>query len=235
MPHPFAGMVTSPRCEGPTLVSHHQLAHLRRAAKLKRVFPRVYAHIAGPRRDQAWTDLAIDYFADGLGHEPGLLGRAAGFAAFLARNRRARELPEWLPALADLEWWLSAVRAAPDDPTNPHTGSLRLSQPAELRPYAYDVVHWLKRPAASRPEEPEAEAIVALVWRDATQAACVRAVTGRESRLLSAIRQELRPIGGWARWLGLTPDELDAQLATFRAAGVVVGDPHAGLTDLGDA
>ena len=166
----------------------------------------------------AWEALVERYFRAHPMHHVELNENGAALPSFLVEHAPAANLPTWLPALADFEWWEWRTSIAPVDPgePSPEAGPLRIAPTVELRPYPFDLVGWLD---AAHPEEPagapEQRDNLVLFWRDEDDDLRREEATEAELAVLKAVSEGAPlPVGeGWQETAG-----------DLREAGILVGN-----------
>jgi hypothetical protein len=131
---------------------------------LEKLYPHCWREVRERQGDAAWEALVEAYHRDHPMRSFELNANGARLPEFLARHAPEAGLPDWLPELADLEWWQWEVLVAPDD--EEEVSRPRLASTVELRPYRYDVAGWLDAAPTERPAAPRLRESLVLFWRD---------------------------------------------------------------------
>lgn len=183
----------------------------------------LYAHCARVVRtgygEEAWDALVEAYFRAHPMRAAELNANGAHLPDFLATYAPEHGLPEWLPELADLEWWEWVVLTAPDsEPEGPRPC---LDPTVELRPYRYDFVGWMDAEPSERPEEPEPREGLVLFWRDRAGGYRRENVHPLELMVIKALH-EGSGLDAVARAAEVPVEALESTLAELTEAGVVL-------------
>jgi hypothetical protein len=196
------------------LYGHFCRAH--RFEVLEKLYPHCWREVRERHGKTAWGALVGEYHRSHPMRAFELNANGASLPEFLASHAPEAGLPDWLPELADLEWWGWEVLVAPDD--EKQGPRPRLASAVELRPYRYDLVGWLDAAPAKRPESPEPRESLVLFWRD--RSGHLR----RENARLS----QLRVLKALHEGHELDTAALGETLSKLIAAGIVLGPDDAG-------
>jgi hypothetical protein len=166
-----------------------------------------------------WAELVEEYFRRHPMQHPEMNANASEFPAFLTAYRAEAPLPEWLPELADLEWWEWQAWVAPDDEAGGERP--RVASAVELRPYRWDLVSWLDA-KDERPAEPELQEVLVLFWRNRRERFRRENVTPLELLVLKAVSEGL-PLEELAAQVGgVSSEQLEATLGELVEAGIIL-------------
>lgn len=130
-----------------------------------------------------------------------------------------RELPDWLPELADFEWLDFATythpAAAPED-------DLALNPTLDARELRYDIARWVGQPASERDEAPARRDHVLLAYRDPETLQCRFLEAGPLTLfVVQALRQGFDPAQA-ATDHGISADAVATERQQLTDQGVIV-------------
>jgi hypothetical protein len=189
------------------------------------LFPACRSVVVAAAGEESWYALIEEYFFAHPMHHFELNRNGEHFAEFLA-TPGAADLPPFLPALADLEWWDWQTTVAPDEQSDaePADGALRLHSSVELRPYDYDLITWLDEyPAPERPPAPEPEQTVVVFWRDRELDSRRELASPLELMIIKAVVESVPLSGELAARLAVSPAELAEKVADLQEARILLG------------
>ena len=227
------GATTTARLDADRLAIYGRFCRNHRHEALT-VFQSVRDLIVARAGEATWDDLVERYFVAHPMHHFELNRNGEFFAQFLQDgvDLGALGLPDYLPAMADFEWWDWLVTIAPNDPADadPDAGPMRLASTVDLRPYEYDFVTWLDGDwddESPRPADPGAGACVVLFWRDRDLQARREPATPLEMLVIKAIVEGIPVDAALAQQVGIAAADLAETRADLGRAGIVLG---AGVT-----
>ena len=178
--------------------------------------------------DAAWAALVHRYFLAHPMHHFELNQNGEHLPTFLAAEAEAGRVPAFLPALADFDWWEWQVQSAPDDPADaqPDEGPLRLGSTVDVRPYAWDLLGYVKDPGATAaPAAKDGEPQLIVFWRD-------RSLDGRREQahplellVIKAVIEGVALNQDLAKRIGVSTKLLKETAQDLLAAGILLGQP----------
>lgn len=199
------------QAEGPDarrLAIYARFCRTHRAEALEGVFVAVKKYVEATQGPDGWRALFEAYFRAHPMHHVEINENGVHFAAYLATRG---DLPPWLSAVAEVEWWDWMAFVAPEDAPG---GAPRLSASVEVRPLSWDVDAWLD---AEQRGEPEAREQLIVFWRDRDLDSRRGVVTPIELVVMKAVSE-----GVTAPPPGVDAEEFALTLADLTKAGIVV-------------
>lgn len=195
---------------------YERFCRAHRFAVIESVFP--YCRDAvSPER---WPVLVEAYFRRHPMTEVELNANGARWPEFLAEEAQARALPEWLPELADLEWWEWQTSIAPNETAAPDEGPLRFASCLELRPYGYELIEWIE---SGRTGAPARGQTVVVFWRDPELKVRRETASPLELLVLKSVASGERLDEPVLAGLGLSRDAVEETLRDHLDAGILLG------------
>jgi hypothetical protein len=137
-------------------------------------------------------------------------------------------VPAFLPALADFDWWEWQVQSAPDDPADaqPDEGPLRLGSTVDVRPYAWDLLGYVKDPGATAvPAAKTGEPQLIVFWRDRNLDGRREAAHPLELLVIKAVIEGVALNQDLAKRIGVSTKLLKETAQDLLAAGILLGQP----------
>ena len=178
---------------------------------------KLYPLVRGCLEPALWTQLARDYVASGPARPFEMNRLGEGFPGFLADEARRRGLPDFLPALARLEWADFAVYASLEA-VPPVVERLTVNPTLVVLEHGYQLCAYVRGGGAGRPE-PGAE--MALLWRHPEK--LVSMYMAADDRALLVLKMALEGLtpGQVAEATGVAEADIDATVRTYAADGFV--------------
>jgi hypothetical protein len=202
------------------LALYGRLCRVHRFEVLEKMYPHCWREVRERHGAAAWSALVEAYYRRHPMRQYEMNANAASLPEFLTGYAPEAALPEWLPELADLEWWEWEVLVAPDEAEG--GPGPRLAATVELRPYRYDLVAWLEADGSERPASPEARESLVLFWRTREGGLRRRNASPLELLVLKTLH-EGRELGAAAVEVGLAPQVLEETLCALGEAGIITG------------
>ncbi|MFY0574284.1 putative DNA-binding domain-containing protein [Cystobacter fuscus] len=202
------------------LALYGRMCQRHRFEVLEGLYPHCVRAVRDRQGEEGWAALVEAYYRAHPMRAAELNANGAHLPEFLTHYAPAKGLPEWLPELADVEWWEWEVLVAPDHAQEGPRPCL--ASTVDLRPYHHDLVEWMDAEPSARADAPEPRASLVLFWRDPEGNFRRGNASALELHVIKAVHAG-QGLDATAAEAGLPVEDLEATRAELIASGVILG------------